>query len=322
MRFASLLCVLCLTCPPLTARAQTELQLGHTQPESSAFQTGAQAFAADFERRTDGRYKINISSAGNLGGERALVAKAQNGTIDLVLTSTGPVGHFVPETLLTDIPFLFRDSAHAHKVLDGPIGQDILARFPANKLIALAWGENGLRHLTNNRLPIRTPEDLHGLKIRTMENPVHITAFKILGARPVPMSFTDLYPALQADKIDGQENPLPTILSSGFGPIQKYLSLTGHVYSAALFIAAPTTVSKLSEADRKALFEAAKRGAAAMRNRVAEIEATALDELKQQGMRVESEINKQQFQAALSAAYVDYAKRFGSSTLERIHQQK
>ncbi len=322
MRFASLLCVLCLTCLPISAHAQTELQLGHPQPESSAFQAGAQAFAADFERRTGGRYKIIISPAGILGGERTLVAKAQNGNIDLVLTSTGPVGHFVPETLLTDIPFLFRDSAHAHKVLDGPIGQDILARFQVNKLVALAWGENGFRHLTNNRLPIRTPEDLQGLKIRTMENPVHITAFKVLGARPAPMSFTDLYAALQSEKIDGQENPLPTILSSGFGPIQKYLSLTGHVYSAALFIAAPATVNKLSEADRKALFDAAKSGAAAMRKRVAEIEATALDELKQQGMRVENEINKERFQAALSAAYADYAKRFGASTLERIRNQK
>ncbi len=322
MRFASLLCVLCLACPPLSAQAQTELQLGHPQPESSAFQAGAQAFAADFERRTGGRYKIIISPAGSLGGERALVAKAQNGGIDLVLTSTGPVGHFVPETLLTDIPFLFRDSAHAHKVLDGPIGQDILSRFPANKLIALAWGENGFRHLTNNRLPIHTPEDIHGLKIRTMENPVHITAFKVLGARPVPMSFTELHAALQSGKIDGQENPLPTILSSGFGPIQKYLSLTGHVYSAALFIAAPATVSKLSEPDRQALFDAAKSGTAVMRKRVAEIEATALDELKQQGMRVEIDINKERFQAALSAAYADYAKRFGASTLERIRNQK
>ena len=322
MRLLTLVAVFCLAGLPSLAQSQTQLRLGHPQAETSAFQAGAQALAADLERRTHGRYKVQIFPAGALGGERELIASAQNGSLDLVLTSTGPVGLFVPDTLLTDIPFLFRDYEHARKVLDGPIGQDILARFQSKGLIGLAWGENGFRHLTNSKRPVSKPEDLRGLKIRTMENPVHITAFKVLGARPAPMSFTDLYAALQSEKIDGQENPLPTILSSGFGPIQKYLSLTGHVYSAALFIAAPATVNKLSEADRKALFDAAKSGAAAMRKRVAEIEATALDELKQQGMRVENEINKERFQAALSAAYADYAKRFGASTLERIRNQK
>ena len=139
-----------------------------------------QALAADLERRTHGRYKVQIFPAGALGGERELIASAQNGSLDLVLTSTGPVGLFVPDTLLTDIPFLFRDYEHARKVLDGPIGQDILARFQSKGLIGLAWGENGFRHLTNSKRPVSKPEDLRGLKIRTMENPVHITAFKTL----------------------------------------------------------------------------------------------------------------------------------------------
>ena len=322
MRITTLFGALCLTCSGGLVHAQTVLQLGHPQPETSAFQAGAVAFANDFERRTARRYTIAVSPDGKLGGERVLVSKAQNGSIDLVLTSTGPVGHFVPETLLTDIPFLFRDSAHAHKVLDGPIGQDILGRFPANGLVALAWGENGFRHLSNSRLPIRSPEDLRGLKIRTMENPVHITAFKVLGARPTPMSFTDLYAALQSKTVDGQENPLPTILSSGFGPLQKHLSLTGHVYSAALFIAAPATVNRLSDSDRKALIEAARTGAMAMRKRVAEIEASALEELRRQGMVVEDNINKERFQTALSPAYADYAKRYGTPTLERIRNYR
>ena len=322
MRFAALLGILCLASTSLLAQPPTVLRLAHPQPETSAFQSAAQAMADDFERRSNGRYRIAIFPAGSLGGERELVASVQNGSLDLVLTSTGPVGHFVPETLLTDVPFLFRDSAHARQVLDGPIGQDILARFPAKGLIGLAWGENGFRHLTNNRRPVRTPEDLRGLKIRTMENPVHITAFKVLGAQTTPLSFTDLPAALRLGTVDGQENPLPTILASGFAPLQKYLSLTGHVYSPALFIASPATYAKLSESDRKALTEAARTGGKAMRERVSEIEANALEELKAQGMAVETEIDKARFQAALAPAYTDYAKRFGAHTLERIRNYR
>ena len=322
MRLATLVAALCLTGLPSLAQPQTQLRLGHSQSETSAFQTGAQALAVDFERRTNGRYKVLIFPAGALGGERELIASAQNGSLDLVLTSTGPVGHFVPDTLLTDIPFLFRDSEHARKVLDGPIGQDLLTRFPAQGLVALAWGENGFRHLTNNKRPVSKPEDLRGLKIRTMENPVHITAFKVLGAQAAPMSFTDLYTALRVGTIDGQENPLPTILSSGFGPLQRYLSLTGHVYSPALFIAAPASFSRLSESDRRALVEAARVGATAMRKRVTEVEAQALEALKQEGVIVESEIDKARFQAALAPAYTDYAKRFGNQTLERIRNYR
>ena len=322
MRIASLAFVVALACLSGMAQAQTVLRLGHPQPETSAFQAAAQAFADDFSRRSNGRYKIAIFPGGALGGERELIASAQNGALDLVLTSTGPLGHFVPDTLVTDIPFLFRDYEHARRVLDGPIGQDLLARFPAKGLVALAWGENGFRHLSNNKHAVRQPGDLKNLKIRTMENPVHITAFKVLGAQAAPMSFTDLYTALQVGTVDGQENPLPTILSSGFGPLQKYLSLTGHVYSPAIFLASPATFSRLSENDRKALVEAARAGAVAMRKRVTEIEASALDELKRQGVTVEANIDKERFQAALAAAYSDYAKRFGAQTLERIRNYR
>ena len=322
MRLLTLVAVFCLAGLPSLAQSQTQLRLGHPQAETSAFQAGAQALAADLERRTHGRYKVQIFPAGALGGERELIASAQNGSLDLVLTSTGPVGLFVPDTLLTDIPFLFRDYEHARKVLDGPIGQDILARFQSKGLIGLAWGENGFRHLTNSKRPVSKPEDLRWLKIRTMENPVHITAFKVLGAQAAPMSFTDLYTALKVGTIDGQENPLPTILASGFGPLQKYLSLTGHVYSPALFIAAPATFNRLSEVDRKALVDAARVGAAAMRKRVSEVEAQALEALQKEGVIVESGIDKSKFQAALTPAYADYAKKFGNQTLERIRDYR
>lgn len=318
MRFSRLLCALSLAFSCATGWTQTALKLGHPQPTTSAFQVGAQAFADDFARRTQGRYKISIFPGGALGGEREMVESAQIGTLDLVLTSTGPVGHFVPDTLIADIPFLFRDYGHARRVLDGPIGQDMLAKFPGKGLIALAWAENGFRHLSNSKRPITLPQDLKGLKLRTMENPVHMTAFKVLGAQPMPMAFPELYTALQVGTVDGQENPIPTIVASRFGLVQKYLSLTGHVYSPALILASPDTFNRLSEADRKALVEAARHGAAVMRKRVNEVEASGIDELKKQGVNVVEQIDKARFQSALAPAYAEYARKFGAANIERV----
>lgn len=322
MRLTRLFMALALTATALGAAAQTSLKLGHPQSATSAFHTGAVAFADEFARLTQGRYKIAVFPSGSLGGEREMVESVQLGTLDLVVTSTGPVGNFVPETLITDIPFLFRDYEHARKTLDGAIGQELLAKFPAKGLVALAWAENGFRHLTNSKRAVNTPDDLKGLKLRTMENPVHMTAFRTLGASPAPMAFTELFTALQQGTVDGQENPIPVITSSKFGQVQKNLSLTGHVYSPALILASASMVGGLPAADRKALQEAAKFGAQAMRKRVNEVEGSGVAELKAQGVNVVAEIDKAKFQAALAPAYAEYAKRFGAEAIQRIRDVK
>ena len=160
----------------------------------------------------------------------------QLGTLDLTLTSTGPLPNFVPEVAILDIPFLFRDYAHARAVLDGPIGQDLLQKFPPKDIVALAWAENGFRHMTNSKHPVNVPDDLKGLKMRTMENPIHIQAYRQFGILPTPMAFTEVFTALQQGTVDGQENPLSVITSAKLDQVQKYLTLTGHVYSPAVIL--------------------------------------------------------------------------------------
>ena len=155
----------------------------------------------------------------------------QLGTQELTFTSTGPVPNFVPEARILDIPFLFRDKAHARAVLDGPIGQDMLKTFESKGFKALAWGENGVRHMTNSKRAVNGPDDLKGLKMRTMENPVHVAAYKGLGIVTTPMAFPEVFTALQQGTVDGQENPLSVIMAAKFDQVQKHLSLTGHVYS-------------------------------------------------------------------------------------------
>ena len=168
--------------------------------------------------------------------------------------------NFVPEARILDIPFLFRDKAHSRNVLDGAIGQDMLTKFDAKGFKALAWGENGVRHMTNSKRVVNSPDDLKGLKMRTMENPVHVAAYKSFGIVPTPMAFPEVFTALQQGTVDGQENPLSVIMAAKFDQVQKHLTLTGHVYSPAIFLMSKPAFDKLSAADETAFLESAKEG--------------------------------------------------------------
>lgn len=298
------------------------LKLGYSLPATSHYGVGAQAFADALAEKTDGRFKVEMFPSNALGGEREMIEGAQFGTIDLVVTSTGPVGNFVPETLVFDIPFLFRDYAHARGVLDGEIGQEVLDKFPERGLIALAWAENGFRHLTNSKQAVTEPEDVKGLKIRTMQNDVHMRAFTTLGALPTPMAFPEVFTALQQHTIDGQENPIPVIVSGNFAQVQKYLSLTGHVYSPALFIMAPSRWEELSDEDKAAFKAAAKIGANAMRKQVETFEADGIAKLEAAGMTVIQQPDKARFLEELKPAYAEYEKRFDPELIKRIRDWK
>ena len=306
------------------ASAQATLRMGYAlaPAPNSHYGVGATTLAEEIARRTQGRFKIEQYPNSQLGGEREMIESVQLGTLDLVVTSSGPVPGFVPETGIVDIPFLFRDPAHARAVLDGPIGQELLAKFPAKNLIALAWGEQGFRHLTNNKRPVGAPEDMKGLKLRTMENPVHITAFRTLGAAPTPMAWPEVITGLQQGTIDGQENPISVITSAKLAQVQKYLTLTRHVYSPAVFMLSPKVWNGLSEADKQSFREAAKLAAASMRKFVDDLEKKGVDDLKAQGMQVVMAIDTAKFQSVLAPAYADYAKRYGQANIDRIKNYK
>lgn len=321
VRRGLLLAALSAVCASSFAQTKT-IKLGHPQSATSAFHAGAEAFAQELDRLSNGALKVQIFPGGTLGGEREMVEAVQLGTLEVVVTSTGPVGNFVPETLITDIPFLFRDYDHARKTLDGPIGQDILAKFPSKGMVGLAWAENGFRHVTNSKRVVNNPDDLKGLKLRTMENPVHMLAFRTMGAQPTPMAFPEVFGALQQGTVDGQENPIPVIVSSKFGQVQKNLTLTGHVYSPAVFITSTSYFGTLSPEMKKMMQDAAKFGSTAMRRKVNEIENKGIDELKAQGVNVVTMVDKARFQAALSPAYTEYAKRFGAEAIDKIKAVK
>jgi tripartite ATP-independent transporter DctP family solute receptor len=300
------------------AAAQTTLRINIAIAQNSHYGVAIDTFAREVEKRTNGRYKVQTFYSGALGAERESVEGVQLGTLDLTLTSTGPLPNFVPEVAILDIPFLFRDYAHARAVLDGPIGQELLAKFPSKGMVGLAWAENGFRHMTNSKRPINQPEDLKGLKMRTMENPIHIEAYRQFGILPTPMAFTEVFTALQQGTVDGQENPLSVITSAKLDQVQKYLSLTGHVYSPAIFLMNKAQWDRLSAADKQAFLEAAKEGVKANRARVDEDERKAVAELRAKGMSVVEHMDKAKFQAVLAPVYADFGKRFGQPNIDRI----
>ena len=314
-RRLALACALALPLGAAPALAQTQVTVTHPLPLNSHYGAGATAFKEAFERATNGRYRVNIQRNDN---EREAIESAQIGTIECTVTSTGPVGNFVAEVRVLDVPFLFRDTAHARGVLDSQIGQDLLAKFNARGLVGVVWMENGFRHLTNSRREVNNPADVRGLKVRTMENQVHMRAFQTLGAMPTPMAFSELVPALQQGTVDGQENPIPVIVANNLNQVQRYLTLTGHVYSPALLICSPGFVNRLNAADRAAFLEAARAGAAANRARVSADEQSGVEELRRRGMTVVTSVDATAFQAALAPAFSEYERTLDAATLRRI----
>ena len=292
-------------------------KLGHAVAPDHPYHLGAVKFAELLAQRSGNKVKIDVHPSSQLGGERDLVEGLQLGTVDLVVTSTGPVGGFLPRMFVVDLPFLFQSREHAYKVLDGPIGKELLGALSAKGIRGLAFWENGFRNITNSTRPIEKPEDLRGIKIRTMENKIHLASFKAWGASPTPMAWGEVYTALQQKTIDAQENPIAIIYHHKIYEVQKFLALTGHFYSPALLLMAEKAYNSLPKEIQKAFDEAALECATYERNLLREAEQKQIDELKVKGMQVTTP-SKKPFQDAAEAVYKEFEAQFGKEMLEKI----
>jgi len=302
--------------------APKEVKLGYALAVNSHYGAAAKAWSESVEKATGGAFAVKQFPSSALGGERELIEGLQLGTVEAAIVSTGALSNFVGDVGIVDIPFLFRDTAHARAVLDGKFGQDLLGKFKQRGLVALAWGEQGFRHLTNNKVAVKSVPDMKGLKIRVTENPVHITAFRTLGASPTPMSWPEVISALQQGTIDGQENPISVLTSSKLWEVQKHLTLTAHVYAPVVLILSPTFWGSLSDAQKAAFTEGAKAGASASRAFVDDVETKGVELAKSNGMQVVEKVDTAAFRAALEPAYKQYAKKFGQQALDAIANVK
>ncbi|MFC3170118.1 MULTISPECIES: TRAP transporter substrate-binding protein [Paracoccus] len=310
-----------LFCAALAAPAAAqEIKIGYALAEDSHYGAGAKAFEDSLKASLGDQFTFRHFPSSGLGGEREVLEGLQLGTVEMTIASDGTLTNFVPEVGVLGIPFLLRDKDHARKVLDGEVGQEMLARFDDAGLHALAWGEQGFRHITSNRGAVEAPADLDGLKIRTMENPVHIEAFRALGAAPTPMAWPEVIGALQQGAIDGQENPLSVIVSAKLNEVQKFLTLDGHVYSSTIILVSPSLWGGLDDAQKAAFEKAADDAVVAMRAFVDDVDQSGVEAMKAAGMQV-NELTPDQktaFREALAEPYKAYEAQFGKELMDRI----
>jgi tripartite ATP-independent transporter DctP family solute receptor len=286
--------------------APTVIKLGTTVNEQDSFQVAALKFGEIVKKRTNGAYIVEVYPNAALGDERTMLEGMQMGTMDMGLITSGPFVNFVPEFGVLDLPFIFINNAHAYAVLDGELGQSILAKLDGVGIKGLAYAERGFRNLTNKVRPVKRAADIKGLKIRVMENEVYTNTFKALGVNAVPMAWTETLTALQQGTIEGQENPVNVIHAFKLWESQKHVTMTRHAYASAIFTMSKRLFDKLPADVQKIVKEAAQEAAVYERAWVAENEARQLAELKKNGMAVIEDPDIASFKAGVQSVYDKY----------------
>ena len=298
--------------------AEFTLKLGHIADPQNPYAQGAVKFAELVKDKTGGAVEVQVFPSSQLGNQRDLIEGLTFGTVDMTLTSTAVLGNFLPEAAVFDLPFIFRDIPHAYKALDS-VGMDICKPLEKRGIKVLSMWENGVRHMTNNRNPIRKPEDMKGLKIRVMEQPIYIEMMKILGASPTPMAFGELFTAMQQGVVDGQENPAAHIFTSRFFEVQKYISLTAHTYSAEPLLVAMGVWSKLPENHRKAIQEAADEARDWQRDLCRQLENQYWDKIRESGKsEINDDVDKAAFMEATKPVWAMFEEKLGKHNIEAI----
>ncbi|MCY9670373.1 TRAP transporter substrate-binding protein [Paenibacillus alginolyticus] len=284
---------------------------------------GLKKFVELVDKSSGGKIKVQPFFAATLGDDLKMTQALQGGTQEITIPSTSPLVGMIKEYGIFDFPFVFNNEKEADAVLDGPLGQKLLDKLPAQKLVGLAYWENGFRNLTNSKHAVAKAEDFQGLKIRTMQNKVHLEAFKALGANPTPMAFSEVFTALESKTVDGQENPLATIQSSKFNEVQKYLSLTKHVYTPFVFLMSKKYWDQLSPEEQKIMKEAAVEAGKYQRELIRDVNKKAVETLKASGMNV-NEVTPEdaaKMQKIIKPVTDKFAKEFGEDLVKEMYDE-
>ena len=281
---------------------------------------GLKKFKEEVDKKLPGKYDIQLYANAQLGDDVKTTEAARMGNLEMTGPSSSPLTGIVKELGVFDLPFLFPNTTVAYTVMDGPAGQKLLDLMETKGLKGLAYWENGFRHLTNSAHEVKTPEDVKGLKIRVMQNPIHLATWKALGANPTPMPFSELFTAMQQKTVDGQENPIPTIYLSKYNEVQKFVTLTGHVYTPHILIISKKVWDGMAKEDQKVFQEAAYVARDYVRKISKEMNDSQTAKLKEAGMTVTTLTPEQQkaFQDAVKSVYAEYTDKIGKETVESI----
>jgi tripartite ATP-independent transporter DctP family solute receptor len=265
---------------PARAQDTVTLRFGHLVQPGHPISLATQRLGEILAAKSGGKIKVQELGGGSVGGEAQQLSAAQGGIQDMTLPSATTMGGVVKEFTLLDIPFSFSKGEQVDALLQGPFGQLLLSKLPEKGLVGLGFWETGFRNFTNSRKPIVNVEDLKGLKLRVIPNPMFVESFAALGTNPVPMPFPELYGALESRAMDAQENPFAIVLTSKFFEVQKFLSVTNHVYTANPVVISKKTWDKLSPAQQKMVQDGVTEAGAYQRKLSREAAALARKELE------------------------------------------
>jgi tripartite ATP-independent transporter DctP family solute receptor len=286
-----------------------------THPNTKA----AAELAAFLAEKSNGELEMSVFRNAALGGDRQVTEGMQIGTVELGVVGSSVLVAFEPKVGVFDFPFIFKTEEAAYKALDGEVGDTIRELLLKKGLRVLAYGTNGYRHTTNSRNPIHKPEDLKGLKIRTMENPIFVEMFKLMGASPTPMSFSELFTALQQKTVDAQENPILLIYSSKLYEAQKYISKTGHVYAVAPLLMSETFYQSLPPEHQKTVIEGGKFFEKRQRELMHENEELFETEMRKAGIEINelTSEEKDEFIKTCQEIYTKFEASVGKDLLDK-----
>ena len=280
---------------------------GTTTPDNHPYNLGLVKMSELVAEKSNGAVTLDVFGNSQLGNERDLLEGLQLGSLQITCVSTAPLAGFTDSFLVFDLPFIFETTEQARAVMDSEVGTEILNSVEDQGMKGLAWFENGFRNVTNSKLPITVPDDLKGIKIRTMENQMHMEAFRVMGADPTPMAMGDVFTALQQGTIDAQENPVPIINTNKFQEVQDYISMTGHLFSPAPVFISTDYFNSLPAEYQTAVQEAATEAVPYQREQIDEQNVTGLESLQAAGMEV-NEPEKGPFKDVTKVIYDEYVK--------------
>ncbi|GHV95076.1 periplasmic substrate-binding transporter [Spirochaetia bacterium] len=283
-------------------------RLGHQAPAGTAYDILSTKFKEYVETRSNGRFKIEIYSGGQLGGDRVLMESTQAGTVDFSVLTASDMGNFAKELEVQDLPFLFENWDQVFKFLDSPFAQEFYGVSDSAGVTTLAFMPRGFRHATNNKAPITKPSDFQGMKLRVVDSAIYLSTFRALGANPQAMAWGEVYTALQQGTVDGHENTIVTITDYKINEVQKYLSKTGHIFAFASIVVNPALLKGLSAEDQQLIRKAAVDAGKDVGAQQQETENKAAATLQSSGMQINEVPDKQAFIDKMGPVYDDFFK--------------
>jgi len=295
-----------------------ELKFAHAAPDTDLQQSLATFFAEQVEKRTNGEVTVKIYPQGQLGNDQQMITGVRSGIIDIEMSGLNNFDGLMPEIGGLMLPYIFTSRQHAYKVLDGEVGQKVLADFEKLGLKGLGFPENGYRNITNSRKPVVTPADVVGLKIRTNNSKALNEMFALLKANPQPLPISELYTALETGVVEAQEHPINITHSFRYDEVQKYLSLTEHSYSMLVIDMNLKKFDSLTPKQQKVILEVAKEATDYQRQLSIDKEAGILAELEKRGMKINKNVDKVAFQKAVTKTWESYTSKFGDSMVKKI----